>query len=395
MLLRNTTGIAPFAAFAGTVVVVGLVAGGAVALACTVLGLADAAPARWLLGAHLAVVLAASGALLALLRPAGDSARAGDGDEDTVATWIDWWGEGLLGRTDDPPGRLPSTAIEAFLRLREEAADPVLLDALGERYGVGEALLRNLEVARGPDLARALEDVGRGRIASALDLVLLRLDPRVHPVIRRAALRAAARIHSALSPQRRREHTGTFVAALRSCGLPAEVVAEALGLLGDAAPAILPPLLSDPSLPPSILRGAIQAVGRHRSSAFVHLVQSFASHPDAEARAAAWRALGSIGRLPPSGTDLIRASVRDDQAFVRVHATRAAALLPVGDAIEVLWGRLGDRSWWVRLAAAETLRGLGPEGEESLAQAATRHPDAFARDMARHHAQGRDRRQTS
>lgn len=394
LLLRNTSGIAPIVALAGALVVAGLVAGGAAALAFTALGVVDAGSTRWLLGAHLAVVLATSGALLALLPHAGD-AVARDGDEDAVATWIDWWREGLLDRTDDPPGRLPDAAIEAFLRLREAATDASSLDALGGRYGVREALARDLENARGPDLARALEDVGRGRIASALDLVLSHLDPRVHPVVRRAALRAAARIHSALSPHGRREGAEAFVAALRSCGLPAEVVAEALGLLGAAAPAILPPLLSDPSLPPSILRGAIRAAGRLRSHPFVHLLQAFASHPDAEARAAAWRALVSIGRLPPAGADLIRASVRDDEAFVRVHATRAAGLLPVGDAIEVLWGRLGDRSWWVRLAAAETLRGLGSEGEESLAQAAARHPDAFARDMARQHAQERDRSRAS
>lgn len=394
MLARNTFGFAPFGAFFGALVVAGLLAGSAAALACAASGVVDAASARWVLVAHLAVVLTSSGFLFAVLPPSGDPAARG-GDEDAVATWIVWWEEGLPERTADSPGRLPAAAVEAFLRLREEAADPVSLDALGERFGVAESLVRNLEGARGPEVARALEDVGRGRISSALDLVLRRIDPRVHPVVRRAALRAAARIHASLPPQRLLQQAETFVAALQSCRLPAEVVAEALGLLGAAGPAILAPLLSAPSLPPPILRGALLAAGRHRSRGLAHLVQSFASHPDAEARAAAWRALGSIGSLPPAGADLIRASVRDDHAFVRVHATRAAGLLPVGVAIEVLWGRLGDRSWWVRLAAAETLRGLGSEGEESLAQAATRHPDAFARDMARQHAQRPERRLVS
>jgi len=393
LLLRNGSGLAPIAASTWALALAGLVVAGAAALAGTPLGLIDAASTRWILGVLLAAALATAGALFALVPPFGETPV--QGDRDAVATWMDWWRERLLGRTDDPPSRLPAPALEAFLRIRERTAEAAALDALGERYGVRAALVRQLELTRGPDQARALEDVGRGRVASALDLALLRLDPRVHPVIRRAALRASARIHAALTLRELGDRREAFVAALRRCRLPVGVVAEGLELLGDAAPAILPTLLSDPALPTSILRGALGAAGRLRSPALVGSIHSFATHPDAEVRAAAWRAVGSIGVAPPAGADLIRASVQDAQAFVRVHATRAAGLLPAGDAIEVLWGRLGDRSWWVRLAAAETLRALGAEGEESLAHAASRHPDAFARDMARQHARQGHRRKAS
>jgi HEAT repeat protein len=48
----------------------------------------------------------------------------------------------------------------------------------------------------------------------------------------------------------------------------------------------------------------------------------------------------------------------------------------------VLSDRLGDRSWWVRRAAADALVALGPAGLAQLGRAARAHPDRFARDIA-------------
>jgi len=270
------------------------------------------------------------------------------------------------------------------LGLVDAAAARWLLFAHLAAAGATAASVGVLTLARagaGPDRARELEAL---RGADALEIALSHVDARQPVVVRRAAVRAAARILPGLAPHRLRDGAERLSAALERCRLSPDVVGDALQLLGDAAPAILPTLLGRRS--PTVLRGALQAAGRCRSIALVHSVLHLASHPDAEVRAAAWRALRAIGALPPAGVDLVRGSMRDEHAFVRVHATRAACMLPASTAIEVLWGRLGDPSWWVRLAAAESLRSLGPDGEASLAHASERHPDPFARDMARHHA---------
>jgi hypothetical protein len=47
-----------------------------------------------------------------------------------------------------------------------------------------------------------------------------------------------------------------------------------------------------------------------------------------------------------------------------------------------LYEALGDRSWWVRRAAAESLAARDAWGVDALKKASVSHPDRFARDMA-------------
>ena len=75
-------------------------------------------------------------------------------------------------------------------------------------------------------------------------------------------------------------------------------------------------------------------------------------------------------------------ALNDDTEFVRVQAARAAAYLPPEVAVPVLQGSMGDSSWWVRRASAESLLKLGPKGIGTLWAAANKHPDVFAGDMA-------------
>ena len=75
-------------------------------------------------------------------------------------------------------------------------------------------------------------------------------------------------------------------------------------------------------------------------------------------------------------------ALTDDTEFVRVQAARAAAFVPAIDALVALHESLGDLSWWVRRASAESLLRLGRRGLSVLARAARFHPDRFAREMA-------------
>jgi HEAT repeat protein len=78
----------------------------------------------------------------------------------------------------------------------------------------------------------------------------------------------------------------------------------------------------------------------------------------------------------------VLAGLQDPVGFVRIHATRAARLLDPPTALPVLWERMGDRSWWVRRAAARSMADLGEDGLRELAIASAAHPDRYARDMA-------------
>jgi HEAT repeat protein len=78
----------------------------------------------------------------------------------------------------------------------------------------------------------------------------------------------------------------------------------------------------------------------------------------------------------------LRAAADGEEGFVRIQAVRAAWLLGSRDALDILWRRLGDQSWWVRRAAGAALLELGEEGITILARAARTHADRYARQMA-------------
>jgi HEAT repeat protein len=115
---------------------------------------------------------------------------------------------------------------------------------------------------------------------------------------------------------------------------------------------------------------------------FAEEIIRFLADPDDEVRATALRAVGRLGFLPESSHGIVVTALTDDVDFIRIHATAAARFLPRPQALALLSERLGDRSWWVRRAAADTLVILGPAGLAALGRAARGHPDRFARDIA-------------
>jgi hypothetical protein len=103
--------------------------------------------------------------------------------------------------------------------------------------------------------------------------------------------------------------------------------------------------------------------------------------PEPGARAAAAALIGALGGA--RGTGVLQALLADPAAPVRAAAAAALGRLrhwPAAPSLAVL---LADEAWDVRRAAALALRELGGAGTLVL-QRSLSHPDAFARDMARH-----------
>jgi len=160
------------------------------------------------------------------------------------------------------------------------------------------------------------------------------------------------------------------------------VVTEVLILLQDAAPAVTARLVASPNLPAPIVRACLDAVGRLGLVQLAYEVGSRITHRDPEVRAAALRALGRLRRVPTRSRDAVIIALADDTEFVRIQAARAAAFIPELNAVTELSHALGDPSWWVRRAAAESLLARDDWGLRALQEAAVSHLDRFARDMA-------------
>jgi len=108
-------------------------------------------------------------------------------------------------------------------------------------------------------------------------------------------------------------------------------------------------------------------------------VTALASHPDAEARAGAARALR---RYPHAETvEVVRALLSDEQDFVRAAAAQALGALRAAEAEPQLERGLSDGAWWVRFRCALALALLGESGRAALRRA-RQSRDKFARDMA-------------
>ena len=298
-----------------------------------------------------------------------------------VEAWTDQWIAAIYDEAALPPLTAESTEAGLNLRhlLRGEEGHAVA-EGLW-RIGAVARLLRNLQSNRMVDRMEALDGMARARVPAALDPIV-RLMAGQEPVVRLMAARAAARTLSDWVGPGRDEAMDTFASALGHSDLPAGAMAEALLLIDANAPGVVARLLSDQGAPPLMLRAALDAVGRLQLVEFAYEAAVWIRHPDPEVRAAALRALGRMGRVPMRARDTVVIALADDTEFVRIQAARAAAFVPARIAVTALHRSLGDRSWWVRRAAAESLLHRGRWGIATLKKAARAHRDPFARDMA-------------
>lgn len=167
-----------------------------------------------------------------------------------------------------------------------------------------------------------------------------------------------------------------LVSALRSGSVPRSRVAAELERLAPVPGPRFVPLLRDQN--PAVrfwaatLLRPYPELGRER-------LMSLTWDPDPNVRAAAVETLGS-GSGDAVGAAIL-ARLDDSAWFVRVHAARAAGHVLGVAAAPSISGLLADEQWWVRSAAKDAFRGMGPDAVPVLLSVLA-HPDSFAQNGA-------------
>lgn len=278
--------------------------------------------------------------------------------------------EALFGVAQPPPPPWPKPTLEALLHMREilkgtEAQK--LQEWLETHPNPWKRPLQRRFASRATRL-RALDALAQARIPQALPLALPYLRHK-DPLLRLVAARTVARSAPA-------EALGTLTQALLNAELPRGALLEVLLLMEDRAVPVLERLLTGGN--PRGLWAALEAAGRLRLLALARRIAPFVAHSDPELQAAAMRALLRLGYLPEGYAQAVIEALRSPQEFLRIHAVRLLLLKPAV-AESALWERLGDPSFYVRRAAAQTLAELNPQ---LLQRAAQEHPDRYGREMA-------------
>ncbi|MGH2573652.1 MAG: HEAT repeat domain-containing protein [Actinomycetota bacterium] len=349
---------------------------------------------------------------------------------EALEQWSDRWVRVVVEHRPRPESPIEGAAVEALLDLREvlRGQEGERVDDLIQHYGVAKALVSQAAGARrrglrGVLLPRrrqsfrgmaerlgSLESLAKARLQDAFPVLLEVLsDPQI--TVRLMALRGLARTIARMpTPTDKHRSAMALCDRLRLADLPGGAIEECFLLLEDTAPMVLRDLLERPEIssvavdewaadaqgvrrwgkapglktrgPGSLLRAALDATGRLKLLDLGDRVGQFVTYREPEVRAAAIRALGRLGYLPAAAEPGLLAALRDEVEFVRVQAAHAAVLLAPETAAAALWDLLGDRSWWVRRAAGESLAQMAVTGVQGLERAAHSHPDRYARQMA-------------
>jgi HEAT repeat protein len=298
--------------------------------------------------------------------------------------WVARWLRVLDGSEAAPTGMLRPESVDALLGLREalRGRDSTRVAELLERYGAVVMLERTAGHGRANRRLDAIVALSNARISSSLPTLVAGIGD-TNRIIGVAAARAAARTLARIDDLFDRDRGAAALArALDEAELPFGIVEEVVVLSEDAATSLIQVLLLQERPRSAVVRAAVDGIGRLKLLVFAEEVVRFLGDPDDEVRAAALRAVSRLGFLPESSHGIVIAALSDDIDFIRIHAAAAARLLPRAQALSFLSDRLGDRSWWVRRAAADALVALGPAGLAALGGAARAHPDRFARDIA-------------
>jgi len=298
--------------------------------------------------------------------------------------WVGRWLRVLDGSESEPTGTLRTEAVEALLALREtlRGSDSQRVAEFLERHGAVVRLERTAGHGRANRRLDAIVALSNARIPSSLPTLVEGIADG-NRIISVASARAAARTLARIEDLFDRDRGAAALArALDDAQLPYGIVEEVVVLSEEAATSLIQVLLHGDRPGSATVRAAIDGIGRLQLLVFAEEVVHFLSDPDDEVRAAALRAVSHLGFLPESSHGIVIAALADDVDFIRIHAAAAARFLPRPQALSFLSDRLGDRSWWVRRAAADALVALGPAGLGELGRAARAHPDRFARDIA-------------
>ncbi len=355
-----------------------------------------------LIGAVSAMALLVAVVTAAVIAVRAAGARREERHAPSIAAWERTWREVAAGRTRCPPGPLADDAVIALLAVRE-SVDPPESDRMAAAIsstGTDRLLMRRLaDIApEGGDASDfrplrgsrqlgvaldTLDDLATARLPRAVP-TLIALTGHHEEAIRVAALRAASRSIAVMPAGKHRTAAALdLLDHIRRTPFARGAVDEAVLLLGAAAESVVRAVLTDPQVGPTLVASCLDSVARLRLDSLGPLIHRYL--PDdqpVEVRGAAFRALAALPDLPPDVVTSLRDGLSDPEIVVRVQAARATRLLPAEDAVSALVPMLGDRSWSVRRAAAETLVIVPDLGPRALVRASTDHPDPFARDMA-------------
>jgi len=304
-----------------------------------------------------------------------------------VNGWTERWVIALVEREIALPTPLPVEAQSALLGLRDllHGEDAEALQEVAHRYDLGNVFggyVRRSDTGLCMD---ALEGLARARLPSSLPILFETLVRDERRIARRMAGRAAARTIAQMPEGKAREEAGDeLAAALASARLSPGVLEEVLGLLGPAGACTIVPVLGRYRSDHPLLVAALLTAARMRIAGAVPVAASMLLDRDPSVRRAAFLVVAGCGWLPAGCEGAVLAGLVDPVDKVRCAAARAAALLEPEEANAVLWPLLGERSWSVRLSAANALATSGSRGRAALKAAAERHEDRFGRDMAVH-----------
>ncbi len=265
-------------------------------------------------------------------------------------------------------GVLESILLDHVHRVRGIERDRLgrVLDELGyvDRY------LRRLKSPRWwarADAAERLGLAGAGRASAALIAAMEDSVPEVR--LRAAKALAAAGGASAVLP---------LVATLREPNRWSTIrIADVLSGLGPKVQGELQTAYAGLNLAGKL--AVLDILGRIRSIEAEPWLSRRLDDPEADVRARACHALGSVG--DPAAAPRLRGRLADGAWPVRAMAAKALGRLRDAASVRELRAALRDREWWVRANAAEALRQIGPAGLAEI-EAALDDDDRYARHQA-------------
>jgi len=224
-----------------------------------------------------------------------------------------------------------------------------------EQLGFVDHYLANLNSRRWWTRAEAAEKLGlMGSAKATVALIEHMTDPVPEVRVRAARALGNIRTSEALRP---------LALALRDPGRWSAIrVAGILIGAGDESVEIL--LKEFARFPQHAKISAIDIFGRIRSLKAISLLRDLLRDKDADIRARAAFALGSIG--DPTSASHLAAALTDPAWFVRAMAAKALGRLKEDVSIPALCSALADPQWWVRANAAEALKNKGQRGMGAL-----------------------------
>lgn len=303
--------------------------------------------------------------------------------QEQVDAWLEKWTEIVFNNTPPPPAPLTPAAVEALIRLTEvlSGSETATLHRLFRQYHLADRWLKRLQRRDSLICMEALEMLARLSLPETLPTVQ-RFMHHPHPLVRQSAARTAARILA--WPETPLTAIPDFIEAVVGMPVSGEALEEVLSLTGPRAALVLQRFLHHPSLPQHVLKAVISVAGWLHLRQFAPHIALHLEHPEATIRGVCLRVLAQMERLPGDSYHAIRRGARDPDESVRVQAVRALANLPLYQSYPMFWRALHDESWWVRLAAAETLWQKGENGHRMLNQAAENYGTLQAGQVAQH-----------